>query len=186
MIDPTRFTNFNLDTNGLQEYILFCIAVAGKRAIKTAKLLDTFLEGSDEPFKFVRSFPNREAVRERMIEIGFGCHDTKSKGFWWIAHSELDLKTCSIEELETCPGIGMKSSRYFVMHTRAKERKVACLDTHILKYMRDSGFQNIPKNTPTPKQYFRIEKEYLKICENLNEHPAHLDLKIWNEYAGYS
>jgi len=185
VVNPLKFTNFNLSQAGLQEYILFAIAVAGKPAVRTAKLLDQFLGNTSLPFELIKSYKTEEKLREKIKSMGFGCHTLKAKGFWWIANSGLDLKTCSVGELEKCPGIGMKSSRFFAMHTRKEECGVACLDTHILHYLRDQGFPDVPKSTPTKKAYLRIERFYLDLCRALNKHPVHFDLEIWNKYSGY-
>lgn len=181
-VDPVRFTNFHLNEIELEEYILFCIAVAGKQAIKTSQMLDVLIDSS-RPFASIRDFGSCSNLRERMKEIGFGCHDLKSRGMWWISYSGLNLKTCTVADLEECPGIGMKTSRFFAMFTRENERSVAALDTHILKYMRDQGYENIPKQTPSSKkQYFKIQKQFLEICNKVGWHPAKFDLMIWNNY----
>lgn len=184
MIDPRKFTDYNLDEAGLQGHILFAIAAAGKNAMTTARLLDE-LVGSEMPFKAIRKFKSQETLKERMRQIGFGCHTLKSKGFWWIANSGIDLKSCTAEELERCPGIGMKTSRFFIMHTR-KNAPIAAIDTHILKYLRDIGISNVPNQTPTKKRYLELEKAFLQKCQELNIAPAVHDLNIWNHYAGHS
>lgn len=183
MIDPTKFTNFKLDTNGLQEYILFAIGVAGKPALTTARLLEELLSKhkNKSPFKSIQKYKSEELLKQAMKDIGFGCYSLKAKGFWWIANSKLDLSICTVDDLEKCPGIGMKTARFFIMHTRAISN-VACLDTHVLKFMRDQGFENIPKQTPTGKRYLEIQKDFLDICIERKVHPAVFDLQIWNQY----
>ena len=180
MIDPIKFTNFKLNQPGLEGYILFSIAVAGKNALTTAKILDNLID-ERKPFQSIRKYGSQKTLCSQMKKIGFGCYNLKSHGFWWIANSGLDLKKCSIEDLEKCPGIGMKTSRFFAMHTRPK-CDVACLDVHILKYMRDIGHPNVPKQTPTRKKYLEIQEAFLNICRKKNIHPAVMDLQIWNEY----
>jgi endonuclease III len=184
MIDPTKFTNFGLNTNGLQEYILFAVGVAGKDAMITSKLLDKLLKKNKckTPFNSIRAFKSESNLKSVMKETGFGCYTLKAKGFWYLANSKINLATCSVEELEACPGIGMKTARFFIMHTRSGDCNVACLDTHVLKFMRDQGFDNIPKQTPTRKRYLEIQDNFLNICKKKNLHPAVFDLQIWNEY----
>lgn len=183
MIDPIKFTNFELDTNGLQEYILFAIAAAGKNALTTARLLEDLLSKNKNksPFASIRSHKSEVSLKQTMKKVGFGCYTLKSKGFWWLVNKKINLSNCSIEELEACPGIGMKTSRFFLMHTR-EDCNVACLDTHVLKFMRDQGFDKIPKQTPTGKRYLKIENDFLDICKSKKIHPAVFDLQIWNEY----
>lgn len=186
MVDPTNFTRFDLNGAGLQEYVLFAIGVAGKPALTTARLLDKLLKMKPKakPFNSIKAFGSESVLREKMKSVGFGCYNLKARGFWDIANSGIDLKTCTSDDLEKCYGIGMKTSRFFIMHTREYGPAVACLDTHILHFMRDEGFDNIPKQTPSKKEYLRIEKEYLDLCEKRGKHPAHYDLEIWRKYSG--
>jgi thermostable 8-oxoguanine DNA glycosylase len=188
MIDPIHFTDYELDKYRLEEYILFCIAAAGKNAVTTSKNLERLLNHMHEvfnieglrPFDCIRAMGNM-MLPETMKSFGFGCYNLKAAGFEWIAKSNLDLKTCSVDELEACPGIGLKTSRFFVLHTR-RDSWCACLDTHILRWLGRLGYPNIPKQTPTSKkEYKRIEQYFLDICKERNEQPAVLDLFVWNE-----
>lgn len=188
MIDPIHFTNYNLSKEQLQEYILFSIAVSGKNATTTAKILDKFLTyikaetGGRDYFDClinIKDIPLPSLLKS----FGFGCQNMKAKGFIEIAKSGFNLKECSVSDLETITGIGRKTSRFFVMHTR-KNANVACLDVHILRWMRKRGF-DVPEQTPSSKKrYLEIEKNFLDLCCDLGEDPTTLDLKIWNEERG--
>ena len=46
-----------------------------------------------------------------MKRFGFGCYNNKSETFWNLANSNLDLKTCTIESLESIKGIGRSEER---------------------------------------------------------------------------
>ena len=189
MIDPVRFTNYDLNDQGLQEYILFAIAAAGKNATTTARILDEFLEhakantdGGDY-FDCVLKIAKGKSLPSVLKSFGFGCYTLKAQAFLEIANSNLNLRECSVSDLEKIRGIGMKTSRFFVMHTR-RNAGVACLDVHILRWMKKRGFKNIPQQTPAKKQYLEIEKKFLEVAERLNREPAELDLAIWNEERG--
>ena len=67
------------------------------------------------------------------------------------------------------------SSRHNVQH--------AALDTHLLKYLRAEGVENVPKSTPSSnKQYDRLEKEFLsRVPQGMT--PAEFDLEIWKKYS---
>ena len=68
------------------------------------------------------------------------------------------------------------------MSSRPKAR-VACLDTHLLKYLAERGVRNVPKSTPSSKkQYERLERVFLSLVPK-NKTPAEFDLEIWNSYA---
>jgi thermostable 8-oxoguanine DNA glycosylase len=190
MIDPVNFTNFNLSEEQLQEYILFSIAVSGKNATTTAKILDKFLiyikeiiNGKDW-FSCIKEASVIHSLPELLKSFGFGCYNLKSRGFLEIASSGLDLKNCSTLDLEKISGIGYKTSRFFILHTRPNA-KVSCLDVHILRWMKKYGYENIPSQTPSSKKvYMDIEYKFLQLCEKLNKDPAVMDLEIWNSERG--
>ena len=180
LIDPTKFTNYDLDDIGLENYVLFVIAVAGKNAITTARNLHGLI-GESKPFKFINKVDH---LADKMKSQGFGCYNLKAKGFKYIARANLDLKTCTREDLVACPGIGMKSASFFILHTR-RDQKIACLDTHILKWLKRRG-HDVPKASPqSVKKYLKIEELFLQIAEEKNMAPATLDLQIWNEESGH-
>lgn len=191
MIDPTKITNYNRTTHELQELLLFCIAVAGKNATTTAKNLEKLLSycyrmsQNKEPFAAVRYVHDNFDLPTQMRIYGFGCWKLKSRGIAAAAASDLDLRTCSIEDLEALPGVGQKTARFFILHSR-RNAKVACLDTHILKWMAYfTGFPNVPTQSPSSRsQYLLWEKVFLEIAEAMKTSPADLDLKIWNKQRG--
>jgi thermostable 8-oxoguanine DNA glycosylase len=68
------------------------------------------------------------------------------------------------------------------LHTR-KDARVAALDTHILKYMRDCGYE-VPKSTPgSKKQYKKIEEQFLQLADESGQTVADFDLSIWKKYS---
>jgi thermostable 8-oxoguanine DNA glycosylase len=99
-----------------------------------------------------------------------------------LAESGIDLKTCTVEDLEAIHGIGPKTSRFIIMHSRPKQR-LATLDTHILRWMRDQGIDT-PKATPqSRKLYQKLEQKFLTLCDKCGMIPSQLDLKIWKQYS---
>lgn len=211
MVDPTKVTNYNRTQAELEEFLLFCVLVAGKNATTTSKNLERLLDyGRDfskgSPFEIIKALgrkeysksstwlgmwggqeaptPSEESVLAGLLKgFGFGCYNLKAKGIWITSTSAPDLKTCTPEQLEGIPGVGMKTARYFILHSR-ENAKVACLDTHVLKWLAYyTGFE-VPKHTPTRKKYLELEKAFLKIAEAMNTTPADLDLKIWNKSRG--
>ena len=117
-----------------------------------------------------------------MKRSGIGCYSNKSLGFVELAYSNLDLKTCSPEDLEKIRGIGPKTSRAFLIHSRPNQ-KYACLDVHLLRFMRDLGY-DVPINTPTGKKYKQIEQLWLKLANKSGMTLAEFDLTIWRKYSG--
>ena len=92
----------------------------------------------------------------------------------------IDLETCTAEDLEAIPGIGQKTSRFFITHSRPNQN-YAILDTHILAWLKSLGYNDIPKSTPAGKRYQEIEQLFLFEAKKRNVSAADLDLQIWKE-----
>lgn len=184
MVDPINFTNFNRTPAELEEVALFSVLVAGKNAVSTAKALDRFLGDTKAPFAFVRKIP-LEKLPAILKSVGIGCYERKALYLHHLVHSGVDLKTCTEDDLVAMPGIKYKTANMFLMHTRQGYRG-GCLDTHILKYLRDLGHK-VPKSTPqSRKRYREIQDIYFKIAESLGVDPTTLDLEVWRKYSGHA
>ncbi len=191
MIDPTKITDYDRTVPELEELLLFCIAVAGKNATTTAKNLETLLEygrgvahGTEvTPFQAINCIDKYEELPEVMKSYGFGCYNLKARGFLEALNSKLNLKTCTVEDLEAIAGIGMKTARFFILHTR-KDARIACLDTHVLQWLSYYTGYDVPKQTPTRKKYLELEQVFLKLADLMKTRPAVLDLAIWNRSRG--
>jgi thermostable 8-oxoguanine DNA glycosylase len=186
MVDPINFTNYNRTTYQLEECALFSLLVAGKNALTTSRLLDIFIKdfkfGNETPFEVFSKF-NLHQIPKLSIALkdyGFGCYNNKAKGIYQLVRAELDLKTCSVDDLEKIHGIGMKTSRLFVLHTRPKARCIP-LDVHILHYLQDLGY-DVPKATPSKKKYLTIEKLCITLADADNKTCAEWDLDAWRFY----
>lgn len=191
MINPEKITNCNLTDTQLEENILFWVCAAGKNARTAARSLDKLLKMICGPYGTPMASVFRASslydLPQCLKSCGIGCYNNKARTFTELATEylagRLNLRLCSAEELEKIYGIGMKTSRCFIMHTRHSSRH-AGLDTHILKYLRAEGVDGVPKNTPSSKkQYRRLEKEFLKLADAQGKRPAVLDLEIWNKYS---
>lgn len=186
MIDPTKITNFNTTDAELQEMVLFWVCAAGKNGVTAAKSLDKLLNSVDSnvdspmPFDRIQYIEKKFELANQMKKFGIGCFNRKAITFQSLVHSKINLRTCSVEELEKIYGIGPKTARCFLIHSRPNQR-LAGLDTHILKFLKDQGHQ-VPRNTPTGKKYKQIEKIFLEYADKFKIPIADLDLIIWNEY----
>jgi endonuclease III len=197
MINPEKITNFNLTTSELEEHLLFWVCAAGKNGRTAAKCLDRLLNLFKNwtrnkklpiyrsPFKLIRQmnhFHKRKMwLADLMKQCGIGCYNNKSRTFLELVESYFDLQTCSVQDLERIYGIGQKTSRCFILHSR-KDAKVAGLDVHILHYMRELGY-DAPKTTPTGKKYLKLEQDFLKLTEEAGKTASEFDLEIWNQYS---
>ncbi len=187
MVDPINFTNYNRTDNELQEAIIFGMLVAGKTALTTSRMLDALLRDFDHignnPFEIFSRFELDRVPRLSVVlkDYGFGCYNMKARGLYQLVRSGLNLRTCTVDDLETIRGIGMKTSRLFVLHTR-KDARCIPLDVHILHYLRDLGHE-VPKVTPgSKKKYLIIERLAMQIARKEGKTFANWDLDVWNRY----
>jgi len=187
-IDPKNITDFNRNTDELQAFWLFCMFVAGKnsdwasRCLK--KLINTADKGTFEGiFKYFKSI-GEVGVHNALVANKVGQYTRLTKGI--MQSLNLDLRTCSLQDLLNIHGVGNKTARFFLLHTR-RNCDYAVLDTHILAWMRDHGVENAPKSTPTNlKVYEELENRY-RILSRLH-YPhlsnAQIDLLIWTKQSG--
>jgi endonuclease III len=192
MIIPEKITNYNRTQAELEEFLIFAIIVAGKTAKTQAQKLDSFLcnhplkngtlnEKKHSPFDFIQALINLNMLGLWMNDCKLGQYKRLDKAFRGILQFKGKLDSVSVEELESIEGIGSKTSRFFLLHSRPNQN-LAVLDTHILKYMAAQGY-NVPKATPNKKKYKAIEDDFLYECRILRKTPAELDLEIWKTYA---
>ncbi len=185
MVDPVNCTNFSRDQYSLEEYAIFTILVANKPALRTAAMLDKLLKSLSGrlPFDKLRSFGVTE-TQELLKQWRFGCYTMKGKGLHQLVNKGLDLKTCLVEDLEEICGISKKTSRFFLLHSRDDQYCIP-LDTHILKFLRDSGIKDVPVATPSSrKKYSELEAHALRFAKERNMTPAQFDLSVWRHYSG--
>lgn len=190
MIVETEITKYDRTNVEAEEFALFCLAVAGKNANQTALALERFLSRrlpEQGPFAFIREVDSLSGLRELLVEARLSPYGTRERGFRALASSGLNLRTCTPQDLEAIPGIGPKTARFFVMHSRAGQEH-AILDTHILKWLREQGLTTAPKTTPTGHMYASWEQSYLARARGEARRRgitlADLDLMIWKHYAG--
>lgn len=190
MIDPTKITNYNLSKTKLEETILFWVCAAGKNGVTASICLERLLSSwkpianafypDPSPFEIVRTINESVDLPTVMKTCGIGCYNAKAKTFVALVESNLNLKKCSVADLEAIPGIGPKTARCFLIHSR-KNQQYAGLDTHVLKFLRDKGHP-VPKTTPTGKKYRELEIIFLEYANKSGMNVADFDLSIWNDY----
>jgi len=183
MIDPRNITNFNRSEEELEELLLFCIIVAGKTASIQAKKLELFLtkeKFKSSPFNLLRYYIKRKILLKKIKESKLGQYNRLKKAF--VEVLSLNVKTCTVEELESITGIGPKTARFFILHSRPNQN-IAVLDTHVLKWLKNELSIDTPKSTPSSKKYLELEQVFLEHCKAHNKNPAQFDLEIWNKYS---
>ncbi len=188
-VDPTKITNYNLSAPELEEHLLFWVCAAGKNGVTAAKCLDRLLSNirakvgqNDSPLKTLRKYEIRDDadLELELKSAGIGCYRAKANTFRYLIVSPINLKTCTVDNLERIPGIGPKTARCFLIHSRPNQ-KLAGLDVHILRFLADKGY-DVTKNTPSGKRYKKIEQFFIKEAELSGKNIADFDLEIWKEY----
>jgi thermostable 8-oxoguanine DNA glycosylase len=192
MIDPHHITNFKRTDEELEEFLLFCICVANKPARITATKLAAFLEHCNpgkSPIAKLRVLNHSPAaLRDLLIKHRLSPYEQVHRAFEWVAwilepKLKLDLRTCTAEDLEQCPKIGMKTARFFLLHSRP-DANVAVIDTHMLKFLRKHRVRNVPRAFPVGRRdYLRLERKVLEFAKQQGMTPAEFDLWVWNQYA---
>ena len=186
LIDPKDITNYNRTDIELQSFWIFCILVAGKNSDTTSRLVTKLLKdrGRMTPFEFIKSLKLSE-LHNYLKAHKTGQYDRIRKALYFS--SKLDLRTCTRDDLMNVYGVGPKTARFFLLHTREFCDEVV-LDTHILRWMREKcGVKEAHKNTPqNPEKY----AQYAGLCKYLMEEHytdltlAQADLMIWTEMSG--
>jgi thermostable 8-oxoguanine DNA glycosylase len=192
MITPTNITNYNRTQAELEEFLLFAILVAGKTAKTQAEKLEEFLQDieGETPFDKITnllmlgdnlSTRCQFALENKMRKHKLGQYLRLKAAFVGALMFRNKLDSVTVEELESVHGIGSKTARFFILHSRPNQ-KIAVLDTHILKFLSEKGY-NVPKATPSKKKYGQIEKDFLTECEKAGKDVAEMDLEIWKSYS---
>lgn len=194
MIYAEDITKYDCTDADLEERIMFWVCVAGKNAHTQAHKLDAFLGLMRElvparrlpasPFELVRrTLKIDRTLQLHMRAVGLGKYGLMERAYTMLATSGMNLRTCSVSDLEAVPGIGPKTARCFVLHSREGAR-VAGLDRHIMRYLKERGFTR-EENTPgNPKEYARLEQVFLDHCDKYGMIPADFDLMLWKIGAG--
>lgn len=186
MIDPSNITNFQRSKAELEEFAIFAVLVAGKNAKTIAKRLDIIMKASNNsqcsPFDFIKVLNATSSVSDALKIVGIGCYNQKANTLIELVNRNINLENCSAEQLEEIKGIGRKTSRFFLLHSR--EGYIgAALDTHILKGMAALGYQ-VPKSTPSNKKvYAAIEQLFVMQAFIQGKTPAELDIEWWRHYS---
>lgn len=186
MFEPEKANEFRAMTDAqLEDFIVFAIFVAGKPADRTRKLVNNFYkykEKDESPLAYVYRLRREHRLTDVLKEVRSGQYTriggALSELSFSVACQSIDLRTCEPDELERFKGIGLKTSRFFIMYSRPNVR-YAVLDTHILKWLRHCGV-DAPKSTPgSKKKYKELETKFLQLCDQMNMKPDELDFGIW-------
>lgn len=196
-VDPAgNPVKYDRSDAGLQAWMLFCVMVAGKGAAQTKAALTRFLSNAKTtPFEYIQDLENQEpyGLLQAVVDSRAGQYNRLTKSFSVLAcHDTNWLRTCTVAELESVPGIGMKTSRFFALSTRANAAHAA-LDTHLLKELRTADAKPflqaynlhetvIPMATPPKGLYLKLEQVVLDMAAAKGMTPAAFDYDVWYKY----
>jgi hypothetical protein len=196
MIDPNNVTNAARTPAQLEEFLLFCVVVAGKNADQQSLKLERFL-GGRRPFAFIRSSDRDGRLEERLREVRLGKYSLLGRSFRELSRSGADLGSCTWEQLTLFPGIGIKTAKFFVLHSRPREMH-GVLDTHVLAWMREHwapagpGGLTVPRHSPQDPRAYRFWETVYFGMVSARHHGgagapvdwARFDLDLWKERRG--
>tara|TARA_Y100000296_G_scaffold54691_1_gene62773 strand:- start:33 stop:671 length:639 start_codon:yes stop_codon:yes gene_type:complete len=199
MIDPKTVTNYNRTPAELQEWLLYCICVAGKRSNVETRKLDGFLQDksytlnmltSRSPFNIIRRLHGGAIedagcnwLMQYLKKHRISPYQSRYNSFTDVVRLlPDDLSKVTVDELQAVRGIGTKTSRFFLTHSR-EDFDEPVLDTHILRFLRDMG-HNVPSVTPqSPKKYAQVAGIFKSYARSVNKTVAELDLEVWNSFS---
>jgi Helix-hairpin-helix motif len=191
-IDPTKIPE-KMTRPQLEWWILFGIAVAGKTAKVTEQKMKDFLGHGDEyvtPFCTVKFYIRQNILTKNLRRVRLGKYTLLKKAYRAAVNLDLDtLETAephtALATLEEVPGIGPKTARMILGYAFPHHDNLwAILDTHILHWLKDQGYKDVPKTTPSGKIYERWEIIFLSEALERGMTTRELDAQIWLAYSG--
>ena len=189
MINPAQVTNYNRTQYELEEFILFCINVAGKKSAIEAPKLELFIERAKNitkettPFNSIKKLIKLERLSEVMHWARLSPYSQRLNSYVDVVKVR-DLRAVNLTRLMQVRGIGLKTARFFLSHSR-EDFNEPMLDTHILQFLRDQGYSDAPKSTPQNENtYFYFANIFKNIARQLGKSVTDLDLEIWKKYSG--
>lgn len=191
VINPRAITDYNRSEADLQRFWTFCVIVAGKNADWASHKVGQLYEQADErgqlPFDYLRE--NKHALHNVLVVNRVGQYARIERAL--TQSLDLDLRECDVRDLEKVFGVGPKTARFFLLHSRPNV-EVAVLDTHVLRWLRTklcigaASDLRIPESTPSQPLYGRLENICLRLMAA--EFPgmsfAQADLLVWCQQSG--
>jgi len=169
-------------------FLIFSVIVAGRNAKmaveKTWRLLE-FTWGEETPFDLIKHYIDNKTLVQKLKSLKIGQYTRIEKALRDIIN--LNIETCTLDDLLACHGVGNKTARFFLLNTR-KNAEYAVLDTHVLKWLNSlfGNWMSVPKSTPTSGSRYALW-EYKAIQAMKKEYPertlAQADFEIWKTFA---
>lgn len=167
----------------MQLKLLFSVIVAGKNAKFAMNVLRNLFSKYDDdilPFDLIKQWTKEGKLESHIRSSRSGNYNKMIRCFPLL--TKLNPRTASLEELEQIPGIGPKTSRFYHLWI-GKKTVCAALDVHALRFLRDLGYKNVPKSTPSGRRYMELEQALLSEAVKRNMTPNQLDADVWTAYS---
>lgn len=187
-INPKEITDLNRTTAQKEKFLLFCVLCAGKSSDVMAEKLEQLLEPVNSsgprfelkatPLDYLINLLRSGRLREVLEKHKIGKYDLLTKFVEKV--KDWDTTEWSRKALVTIPGISYKTASLYRMHCFGD--KIACLDTHVLRWLRTEGFKGVPKASPSNWDIYRHwENVFLGECYKREVEPNHFDLDLWKQ-----
>lgn len=141
-------TKFDRDQAELELFWLFGILCAGKDSDVAARALSRLLRGlpdGERPIPWLIRLNGGHGLHNALVASRIGQYGRIERAITQSA--ALDLASDPVGRLESVHGVGPKTSRLFVLHSR-EDARCAVLDVHILQWMRERGGWTRPGSPP--------------------------------------
>lgn len=184
---------FDPGRDGLRQvFLLLAASVAGKSAATQSRKLEDLLqivesESGRDPLDFGIAAAPASTWDIAMRMCGFGKYTILGNLVRALEERNKPDKLWHPDELQdviNLPGIGNKTSRFFMTYTSVTARH-AVLDVHLKRHLGamfpkvGEFVQAYGRNTMSDGEYHRVEKAYVRTCDELDILPFVLDFELW-------
>ena len=100
-------------------FLIFSVIVAGRNAKmaveKTWRLLE-FTWGEETPFDLIKHYIDHNTLTQKLKSLKIGQYTRIEKALRDIIN--LNVETCTLDDLLACHGVGNKTAGFFLLNTR--------------------------------------------------------------------
>lgn len=206
--DPTKFCRLPVE---LEDFLVFGVMVAGKPARSTINKQARLYEQLVERYRDLALYNNMSHLIAKGIDHGWramlklffnlrehfqvdqslhiartGKYETMLHFFQDFVRRDLDLERCSLNDLTRLYGVGPKTARFFLLHSRVNQR-LAVLDRHVMTWLAEVVDGPVPRGTPsTLSSYAYWEQVWLEKTDEMfpGIPKCRIDYEIWAASQG--
>lgn len=193
-INPKEITDLNRTKAQKEKFLLFCVLCAGKSSDVMAEKLEQLLEPVNSgpprfelkatPLDYLVNLLRNGRLREVLEKHKIGKYKLLTDFVTylrdWPIRAALTVTEQDRSTLVHAPGISYKTASLYRMHCFGD--RIACLDTHVLRWLRVQGFKGVPKASPSNWDVYRHwENVFLGECYKREVEPNHFDLDLWKQ-----